>query len=492
MLDITFLKFWHIWDLPTINKRNRTPYKDDYWKGIRTKFFVQTAAGGVAMMVLFLVCCSYLYGTLYRSSFRHENMHVLAVQYDEGVISQALSTAYKELQGPTFPTIYFHSPDDYPTPEDIYASVRRGRFRGAVYTTENASSRLEAAFQGGLAASSYNTTKALSYVWNQEYYTTFAESVVQASLQELVVAVGVAYVKINGTQAFPYVARSDPAAIQAFLNPIQAAEGDIHPDPKGASVFFSTVSMAMPALQQFFFLLVLNGVCRQHQVYSKMTIRSSTIVRRFAGIIYTLGASLGQSGYYWAFRESWDVNGVQFVLTWMTLWLLMHIHLNILDAFAAVLPLPVMPFIILIWIFINIATTVSPLELQPGFYHWGICLPSHNSYLVLVTIWTGGANNRLYRALPILFSWWIVGNVVSTLAHVRACQMAFVLERFEEIRPQDLEAPSILSEEESETRFQRPATQKSEENDGLGREKTMEDRAMEQRKIYGPSIPPAF
>ncbi|KAF2816382.1 uncharacterized protein BDZ99DRAFT_514974 [Mytilinidion resinicola] len=446
-MNITIPKLRHIREKSTIIRRNRTPYRDDYWKGIRVKFFVQTAVGGVAMIVLFLVCCSYLYGTLYRSSFRHKNMHVLAVEYDEDLISRALRRL-RRAAGTNLSHDLLHSPDDYPTPEGIYASVRRGKYWGAVYTTENASYRLEVAFQGGPVASSYDPSKALSYIWNQEYYTTFAQSAIQTSLQKLVVAVGTAYMKINGTKAFPF-----------------ATTEDINPDSKSASVLFTTVSMAMPPLQQSFFLLVLNGVCRQHQIYSKMTIRSSTIIRRLAGIIYTLGASLCQSGYYWASRETWEVNGVQLVLTWMTLWLLMHVHLNILDA---------------------------PLELQPGFYHWGICLSSQNSYLVLVTVWTGGADNRLYLALPILFSWWIVINVVATLAHTRACHMAFKLEESEEKRPQDPEAPSVPSEDESETSSQRPFTSKGEDSDGLERDKTMEDRAMQQRSVYGPSTLPAF
>ena len=264
-------------------------------------------------------------------------------------------------------------------------------------------------------------------MWNEQYYTTYADSVVHAGLQQLVTGAGIAYAKLNGTKAFPFVAQRDPAAVQAFLNPINATPFNIKAVPQGVAVLLTTVSMAMPVLQQFFFLLVLNGVCREYQLYDKMTVRSSLVFRRTAGVLFTLGAALAQTGYFWAFREGWHVNGNQFVLSWLVLWLLMHIHLLILDAISVLAPLPVMPFVLIPWVFVNIAATLSPPEIQAGFYHWGIALPSHNAYSALVTIWSGGADNRLYRALPVLFAWLVVAVLAADFAHVRACHLAYRL-----------------------------------------------------------------
>ena len=180
----------------------------------------------------------------------------------------------------------------------------------------------------------------------------------------------------------------------------------------------------MPILQQFFFLLILNAVCAKFQLSSHVSTRRFVSIRFIAGIIYALGAGLVMTGYYFAFRESWDLNAAQFFLTWVALWLLMHVHFLIFDTFTALLPMPVMPVLILTWIFVNLASTISPLDVQPGFYHWGTVLPAHNTVLTLFTIWAGGANNKLYRTLPLMFSWWVVGNVTSMLAHSHACMVA--------------------------------------------------------------------
>jgi hypothetical protein len=195
-----------------------------------------------------------------------------------------------------------------------------------------------------------------------------------------------------------------------------------------------------------------------------MTVLSSMRFRRIAGLLFTFGAALCQTGYYWAFREDWDVNGTKFVLTWLTIWLLMHIHLLILDSISTIAPLPMMPFVVLFWVLVNVASAASPLELQPGFYHWGIVLPSHEAYSVMVTVWTGGAHNELYRALPILFSWWVLGNVTATLTHLRACHLAYKLDREQGTGldgGKDVESGSISEQEKEDALSAQTTMQRS-------------------------------
>lgn len=477
---------------PTISNENRASFVSDQWKGIRVKFLLQTTAGGVAFLLWFLACCSYLFGTLYKSPSRHHNFKVLAVNYDGGVVGAAMDGAYQQLKGPGFFTINYHTPEEFPTEADMYKAVWEGKYWGAISATEGASVRLARAIEG-VNATTYNPANALHYIWNQQRYTAFSNSVVQAHMQQLVSLTRIVYNKMNGTQASQFLDRSNSAAVQALLNPISATATDIKEAPFGSVILLNTVSMAMPILQQFFFLLVINGVMRQHQLYNKMTVRSSLLLRRISGLIFTLGASLCQTGYFWAYRENWNVNGNQFVLTWMTFWLLMNIHYLILDTISTVAPLPAMPFVVLLWVFLNIASTLSPLELQPAFYRWGIALPSHNAYSILITIWSGGSDNRLYRALPILFSWWVLANITTSLTHIRACHLAYKLEEEtggldEQHHTKDEEAGVAFEGNDNasvsrQTTLNRPTT-------NLQRQRTFEETALEQRQVYGPSIPP--
>ena len=481
----------HFEGKPTLSDENRTHFRDEEWMGIRKKVILQITAGGIAFMLWFLACLSYLYGTLYLSPSRHSAFHILAVDYDGGVVGQAMEEAYSQLKGPSFFTLELRSPQEYPTKADMYQAVWRGDYWASIAATEGASERLSAALQGGEAAATYVSSDALHYVWDQQYYTTFANSIILGHMNQLVAATRLAFNKINGTQASRMVNETDPAAVQALLNPIQSTATNIQAAAFGASILMNTVSMAMPILQQFFFLLVLNGVLGAHNLYRKMTVLSSLRFRRIAGVLFTFGAALCQTGYYWAFREDWDVNGSQFVLTWMTIWILMHIHLLVLDSISTVAPLAVMPFVVLLWVLLNIASALSPLEVQAGFYHWGVALPSHEAYCVLVTIWTGGAHNRLYRALPIMFAWWILANITTTLTHLRACHLAYKLDREQGTSPtagKDVEA-GLAPEEEKADPVSRQNTM-SRTTTRMTHQRTVEEAALERREVYGPGIPP--
>ncbi|KAF2677160.1 hypothetical protein K458DRAFT_424188 [Lentithecium fluviatile CBS 122367] len=480
---------------PTLSNANRTSLVNDQWKGIRPKMFAQTAAGGIAFMLWFLACCSYLFGTLYLSPNRHDSFHVLAVDYDGGAIGEAMAAAYKQLQGDGFFKLIVHSPEEFPTEQDMYQAVWKGDYWGAIAATEGASNRLSAAIQGGDAAATYDPAHALHYVWNQDRYTAFSNSIIGSGMQTLVGATRVAYGKMNGTQAAQFLNTTDSAAVQALLNPISATATNIQPTTFGAIILLNTVAMAMPIMQQFFFLLVLNGVAAQHKLYTKMSVLSSLLFRRFSGVLFALGASLCQTGFFWAFRESWAVNGNQFVLTWMTFWLLMHIHLLILDSISTVAPLPVMPFVVLLWVFLNLASTLSPIEVQAGFYHWGYALPSYNAYSVLVTVWSSGADNRLYRALPVLFSWWLLANMTTSATHVRACHLAakFAQEEDVELMPkkdEEVGGNAGHAEAGAEARPAMSGETTVGRVNSLERVRTVEEMAMERRIVYGPSVPP--
>ena len=83
-----------------------------------------------------------------------------------------------------------------------------------------------------------------------------------------------------------------------------------------------------------------------------------------------------------------------------------------------------MPFLLMTWVFLNITSSITPFEINAGFYRLGYALPAHEAYQVLTDIWSGGAVPQLYRAMPILFSWWVLLLVCDGFGHRRACRRA--------------------------------------------------------------------
>ena len=230
---------------------------------------------------------------------------------------------------------------------------------------------------------------------------------------------------MNGTDALNILNKEDPAALQVFLNPVMASNINIMPTTQQTKLFYNTVSMVIPILQQFFFLLILNGISQKLEIYSKLPLHISGLLRVGLSVTFGLVASLCMSEYIWAFRENWDVFGNQFTLMWMVLWLLMHIHFLVIDTATAFLPLPALPFFLLTWIILNITSSISPFEANPGFYKWGYALPTNEAYTVLTDIWSRGNVPQLYRALPVMFSWWIIGLSVATYSHFYQCHKAW-------------------------------------------------------------------
>ncbi|SLM34325.1 Domain of unknown function DUF3533 [Lasallia pustulata] len=401
---------------------DRPPRGEHFSSVERRKFVIAVVAAGIAVLCLFMGNLLYLFGSVYQQASKYHAFHILMVDYDGGIVGESMLAAYQQLKSPSFPTFFARPASDYPSPDDIVQAVRKRQYWAAIYSTPGASDRLAAALLGGGAATTYNASNTLTYVWNEIRYPAASDSILQSSFAELGIAARIAYNHINGTSALRYLVQDDEAAVQAYLDPIVASSINIEPVTQGSKVFYNTISMAMPIIQQFFFILALNGISMRFRLYSRLSPKVSGLVRLATSLFYTFVGSLSMTGYIWAFRENWAVDGGQFALTWMVLWLLMHIYFCVMEFATAVLPPPAMPFITVIWIFLNITSTNSPFEICPGFYRWGYALPGYETYQVLTDIWSGGGSLHLYRALPILFSWWIVGLVLASLGHRRTCR----------------------------------------------------------------------
>jgi hypothetical protein len=406
---------------------------DDSWPATRNSFLVKIAIVFVLLQLLFLGNLSYLYGSLWGSNGRISNLHVLWLDLDGGAIGQSVSEAYKGLQGPGFPSF-----DKAASPgggsQDVAGAihaVRSGSYWAAFVVNAAASTRLDDALgtgtAGGTSARSYNASAALTYVWNQVRYPPFSDEALMSNFEKLARAAEQDYLHRHGLRGVQNVVdRNDSAAVQVLFHPIGISGVNIAATANPTRLLYNTATMVMPVLQQFFFVLILNGLADELGIYSsKHHVGAAGIILR-AGLAssYTLVSAAAMTGYMWAFRETWHVDARQFVLTWMVLWLLHAVHFVVVDTAAAVWPVPVMPFFILTWIVLNLASSVSPLELNPRFYRWGYALPDNEAYALLTDIWSRGAVPVVHRALPVLVAWLVVGAAAATFAHFRRCRRA--------------------------------------------------------------------
>ena len=389
------------------------------WKGMQGRFLLALGSTFLFLEILFLGDISYLYGTEYHQAQRYHALDVLYVDYDQGVVGQSVVGAYGAVKAASFPTVHQQSIEKYPDVGDVREAVCSGDYWGAIYSLPDASSKLASALDKG-----ESTPNTLAYVWNEARYPVIARSAIYSNLQILVQTTRSMYYKNNASAVLQSANLTNPTTTNTFLDPIKAAEINIQPTTQGARTFYNTVAIILSIIMQFFFMMALNGISSHFDVFTKLSFLANDAIRLCCSVSYTFVTSLSWSGALWAFRENWDVNRNQFAMMWMIMWLFMHINFLFFDILTTFIPPAYLPLGVLTWVIINVSSVVAPFELSPGFYRWGYAVPAHEVFQVITQIWGGGCNNQLYRALPILFVWWVVGIVVVIFSLRYRCNTA--------------------------------------------------------------------
>lgn len=404
----------------------------------RKAFFKAALINFAILQLVFLTLFAYIFGALFQQAGHTHNIRVLFVDYDANgnkasAIGGAVSAAYQELKSTAFPTIVQASVNQFPTSGNLETKVCGASYWATIYTSPGASLRLQNALAtGGAAAESYNRSDVLTFIWNEARYSTVADSVVESNLQLLSNAARLAYSAANGKAALQSLNTSDDAAISVFSNPWQLANVDIQPTTQGSRAVYNTLVIILILIQEFFYLGIINALYAQFKIYARIPAHRIIFVRNLNSLLYTLVGTLCVAGMVWAFRADWQVNGTQFVLTWIILWLFAHANFLILDVITIWVAPPFVPICLINWIVFNVTSILLPFELSPDFYRWAYAIPAHEVYQVMVDIWSGGCNPQLYYALPILFSWEILGLVFSTLGVYRRCHYAVIAEEAEQ------------------------------------------------------------
>ncbi|KAJ5817337.1 hypothetical protein N7447_009570 [Penicillium robsamsonii] len=402
------------------------------------------------LQALFLGLFCYIFGSLFQQSGHIHNINVLFVDYDGGAIGDAARAAAQKLKGPGFPTFIEQSASVYPQPGSIEGAVCNIKYWGALYTTANASNALTAAFAGGSAASLYDKNDVLTMVWNEARYPTVVDSVLADSIKLFSETARVAYFQTNGKRSLQSINSSDSAALGAFYEPWTLASNNIQPTSQGSRVIYNTLVIILIMIQEFFYLGTVNGLYAQFKLYTSVSPHRIAIVRLIISLIYTLIGAMCTAGAIWAFRSGWDVNGNQFALTWLVLWLFAHLNFLVLDVFTIWLPPPYVPMALISWIILNITSILLPFELSPAFYKVGFALPAHAVFQVLIDIWSSGCNPQLYYALPVLFVYEVLGVILSTIGAYRRAHYACIKQEMDEKACQEQVVATLLQQQEAQ------------------------------------------
>lgn len=435
---------------PQAERQRRLSFSNPALRSLRPKFIKLTGLNFILLQVLFLCLFCYIFGSLFQQNDHTHNLTVVFVDYDGGIIGTAVRDAYQQLQGSSFPTLIEKSPSQYSQPSTVESAVCNIDYWGALYVAPNASKRLATGLTGGIASSSYNRSDVLTYIWNEARYPTTVDSI-SVKLEKLSEVARIVYSDVNGTGAVQTLPAADVAAVSVFTNPWELVSVNIQPTAQGSRLIYNTLVIILIMMQEFFFLGTVNGLYAQFKIYGRISPRRIITVRLTISALYTLVGSVCSTGAIWAFRSGWDVNGNQFVLTWMSLWLFAHLNFLTLDVFSIWLPPPFLPMALITWVVINITSILLPFALSPGFYRWAYALPTHAVYNVLLDIWSGGCNPTLHYALPVMFAYELSSLSLSLLGVYKRSHLGFItLENEEKVLQEKIAAALAKVQEDTE------------------------------------------
>jgi hypothetical protein len=487
--------------------QNRIHGSDKSLGKSRIVFFGAAGLNFLLLQILFLGLFCYIFGSIWQQSDHIHNMNVAFVDYDGGVIATAVRDAYKTLQGNTFPTLEEATLERFSTPEDLREEVCKIHYWAAIYISQGASERLANALQGGLAASTYNGSNALTFIWNEARYSTIVDSDISGTMASLSSAARVAYAAVNGTGALQTLNATDPTAISVFANPWQLSNINIQPTTQGSRLIYNTLVIIFILIQEFFFLATINALNAEFKIYHKLYPHRIIAVRNGMSLAYTFSGSLCIAGAIWAFRGNWNVNSHQFGLTFAILWLFAHLNFLWLDVFTIWTPPPYVPMLLITWIVFNVTSILIPFELSPRFYRWSYAMPAHAVYQILIDIWSTGCNPQLSYALPILFVFEILGLLLSVVGVYRRCHYAVIAGEAAEAAFNDRVAVAMAFERKLVDDRRKTATgeivdivaQDKKEEGELGEVIRSQDRKLQRRHSkanqdcnFGPSFSLAF
>ncbi|KAH8807585.1 hypothetical protein F5884DRAFT_821239 [Xylogone sp. PMI_703] len=379
----------------------------------------------ILLAILFFGLFAYLFGALYQQQQHTHNFTILFVDYDtNGAVGTAIRQAYNErLEGSDYPTVIEKSVLEFPTPADIRREVCSTRYWAGLYTSSGASGRIETALTTG---GTYNKANILSYVWNEARYPAVVDSYISGNLQTLSSTAATFYASGNWTSDLSI--DSTPNTFSIFAQPWTLTSVHIQQTNQGSRLIYNTLVIILMIIQQFFFLGTINALYEAFKIYSRLNPHRVFLFRLMLSLIYTFLGSLCVTGAVWAYRVNWKVNGNQFVLSWMAIWLFAHCNFLTLDVFTVWLPPPFVPMALITWVVFNVGAILVPFELSPGFYKWAYVMPAHEVYETLVDIWSHGCNPHLRYTLPVLFSLEISGLLLSALGIHRRAHYATIKE----------------------------------------------------------------
>lgn len=233
----------------------------------RLNFLKAATVNFVLLQLLFFGLFCYLFGSLYQQVPRTHHLEVVWVDYDGGIIGEAVRDAYSSLRSARFPTLVEQMPTEFPSVKSLREAVCNTHYWAALYISPRSSEILARAIAGS-NSSDYDPSNIIAYIWNEARYPTVVDGSIANNMQMLSERARNAYIALHGTVAFATIPPNNSAAITAFTNPWILSSTNIKPTIQGTRAVYNTIVIVLFLMQDFFFLGIINGLSVQFKIYA--------------------------------------------------------------------------------------------------------------------------------------------------------------------------------------------------------------------------------
>lgn len=344
---------------------SQVPFNDPTIRGLRLNLVKAAVKNFIFLQILFFALFCYIFGSLYREDSLTHRMNFAFVDYDGGAVGESIRAAYQNAKGEKFPTMIEKSKDEFSGPEDLRKAICGMEYWATLYVAEGASGLIENTLKGGTAG--YDKTTIMTYIFNEARYSAVIDSIIASNLVVLASASRVAYSTRNWTSVITTPSQSTYAV---FADPWHLQVTDIQPTSQGSRLIYNTLVIILILIQEFFYLGTLNQLYEVFKIYRKLSPHRIIFFRTMLSLFYCLFGSLFVTAAIWIFKAGWNVNGNQFALTWLVLWLFAHSNFLTFDVFTVWFPGPFVPMALIAWTVLNVTSILLPFELQSNFYRW--------------------------------------------------------------------------------------------------------------------------
>ncbi|PPR00314.1 hypothetical protein CVT24_004601 [Panaeolus cyanescens] len=352
------------------------------------------------------------WGSIYKTPAH--NLKGYLVDFDGGLVGQgvmAAMTAQPEAQKITWEVL---PSSTFPGgPEEVGARVFDEEAWIAVVANPNASARLASAIAN--PDPSYDGSLAVTVFAVEARLESAYRGLLIPSTQARLIGVGRAssvQVMQSAVSSGVNVSAIVAASPQTLASPVGFTIRNLAPYDQQMAFGVTFIGLIFQMILAIFIVMGSMGA-REKAGLTQRLQTGSMIMLRFATLFLayfflSLLYSLLAMGFGLEFGKKFGHAG--FVIFWMLNWSNMLALGLAVEAVVLALPLPLVPFLIMLLIISNVAVVANPIEVLPHIYRYGYAMPFYNMSKGIRTI-LFATHNQVGMTFGILWAWIILSCI---------------------------------------------------------------------------------